>query len=76
MTSTKQLLTIGNIYFYICHNAENIKYRELNKLLMQHELICLAKMLKGKFNDTRSPEELKEVILDELGESVEEYYST
>jgi len=37
-------------------------YREL---LKEHELNCLAKWLKNKFNDTRSVFQLKELIREE-----------
>lgn len=39
--------------------------RVLQHILFDHELNCLARGLKYKFNDPRSIEELKAIMIDE-----------
>lgn len=54
-------------YNFILNRVETISPQLLHQLLQQHEIACLARMIKEKFKDQRPPTVLAEIICDELG---------
>ena len=53
------------MYQYILSNAEVLESKKLFKLLREHEINCISKWLKSKFNDTRTVDEISSIIIDE-----------
>lgn len=56
------------MYKEILYNLDKLIYQpsKLNYLLNEHELNCLSVFVKEKFNDSRTVEEIKNIICTEL----------
>ena len=60
------MLRNNNIYLYILDNINKLNDKRLSILLQQLELNVYSSVLKYKFKDNRSTEELKHIICKEL----------